>query len=298
MKRVLMGLAAIAAMTCIPQTTSAQSAADLTLVHGIPGATVDLSVDGTVVIDAFVPGSLANISSFAGQTLQNVTVTDDVSGDVVIGPIASLVIPESGSHSIVAHLDDEGTAVLSTFENNTDATTTAEARFTLRHTAVAGAVDLIIGSERPIVGATNGQSAEIELADGPLTGAEIAPTGGAAIAAIATLELQADTNTIVYAVGSVDDDTLDFVVQEVDLDTAAATTTTTVAGATTTTVAGATTTTTTVAGATTTSTSTTVVPTAVNTGSPLGGSSSTTLVVVALAGLALAGTAMVARRHV
>ena len=69
MKRVLMGLAAIAAMACIPQTTSAQSAADLTLVHGIPGATVDLSVDGTVVIDAFVPGSLANISSFAGSTL-------------------------------------------------------------------------------------------------------------------------------------------------------------------------------------------------------------------------------------
>lgn len=298
MKRVLMGLAALAAMACIPQTTSAQSAADLTLVHGIPGATVDLSVDGTVVIPSFEPGSLANISSFAGQTLQNVTITDDTSGDVVIGPIASLVIPESGSHSIVAHLDDAGTAVLSTFENNTDATTTGDARLTLRHTAETGAVDLIVGADRPIVGATNGQSAELELDAGALTGAEIAPTGGAAIAAIATLDLQADTNTIVYAIGSVDDDTLDFVVQAVDLDTAAAATTTTVAGATTTTVAGATTTTTTVAGATTTTTSTTVVPTAVNTGSPLGGSSSTTLIVVALGGLALAGTAMVARRHV
>ena len=293
MKRVLMGLAAIAAMACIPQTTSAQSAADLTLVHGIPGATVDLSVDGTVVIDAFVPGSLANISSFAGSTLQNVTITDDVSGDVVIGPIASLVVPESGSHSIVAHLDDAGTAVLSTFENNTDETTTGDARLTLRHTAAAGAVDLLVGTDRPIVGATNGQSAELELAAGALTGAEIAPTGGDAIAALTTLDLEADTNTIVYAVGSVDDDTLDFVVQVVDLIAASAATTTTVAGATTTTVAGATTTT--VAGATTT---TTVVPSAVNTGSPLGGTSSTTLLVVALGGLALAGTAMVARRHV
>ena len=285
MKRVLMGLAAIAAMACIPQTTSAQSAADLTLVHGIPGATVDLSVDGTVVIDAFVPGSLANISSFAGSTLQNVTITDDVSGDVVIGPIASLVVPESGSHSIVAHLDDAGTAVLSTFENNTDETTTGDARLTLRHTAAAGAVDLLVGTDRPIVGATNGQSAELELAAGALTGAEIAPTGGDAIAALTTLDLEADTNTIVYAVGSVDDDTLDFVVQVVDLIAASAATTTTVAGATTTTVAGATTT-------------TTVVPSAVNTGSPLGGTSSTTLLVVALGGLALAGTAMVARRHV
>ena len=42
MKRVLMGLAAIAAIACIPQTASAQDGADLTLVHGIPGTTVDL----------------------------------------------------------------------------------------------------------------------------------------------------------------------------------------------------------------------------------------------------------------
>ena len=294
MKRVLMGLAAIAALTCIPQTTSAQSAADLTLVHGIPGTTVDLSVDGTIVIDAFVPGSLANISSFAGQTLQNVTVTDDATGDIVIGPVASLVIPDSGSYSIVAHLDATGVAVLSTFENNAEPTATGEARLTLRHTAEAPAVDLIIGDQRPIVGATNGQSAELELPAGSLTDAQLAPTGDVAIAEIATLDLAANTNTIVYAVGSVDDDTLDFVVQIVDLEVTAATTTT-VAGATTTTVAGATTTT--VAGATTTTT-TSAVPSAVNTGSPLGGTSTTTLVVVALGGLVLAGGAMVARRAV
>lgn len=277
MKRVLTVMAAIAAVTFMPQTTSAQNAADLTLVHGIPGTTVDLTVDGTVVIDAFVPGSLANISSFAGQTLQNVTVTDDATGDVVIGPVASLVVPASGSHSIVAHLDASGTPVLSTFENNTKAATTGEARLTLRHTAEAPAVDLIVGDQRPIVGATNGQSAELELPYGDLTDAQIAPTGGVAIAQIATLDLAANTNTIVYAVGSVEDDTLDFVVQIVDFAVAAPTTT----------VAG-----------TSTTTTTSAVPSAVNTGSPLGGTSSLTLVVVALGGLALAGTAMVARRRV
>jgi hypothetical protein len=275
MKRVLMGVAVIAAMTCIPQTASAQDSADLTLVHGIPGTTVDLTVDGTVVIPDFVPGSLANISSFAGQTLRNVTVTDSATDAVVIGPVASLVVPASGNHSFVAHLDADGTAVLSTFENNTETTSTGQASLTLRHTAEAAAVDLIIGDQRPIEGATNGQSAEIELAAGALTDAQIAPTGGVAIAQIATLDLAANTNTIVYAVGSVDDDTLDFVVQIVDF--AVATTTTTIAGS---------------------STTTSVVPTGVNTGSPIGGTSSTTLVVVALGGLALAGGAMVARRRV
>lgn len=273
MKRVLMGLAAVAALTFVPQTTSAQSAADLTLVHGIPGVTVDVSVDGTVVIDAFVPGSLANISSFAGQTLTNVTVSDDATGDVLIGPVASLVVPDSGSHSIVAHLDAAGTPVLSTFANNTADTTTGDARLTVRHTAEAPAVDLIVGDQRPIVGATNGQSAELELPAGQVTGAQLAPTGEAGIAQLATLDLAADTNTIVYAVGSVEDDTLDFVVQIVDFAAAAA------------------------ADTSSTTSTTSAVPTAVNTGSPLGGTSSLALVAVALGGLTLAGGAMFARRR-
>jgi Domain of unknown function (DUF4397) len=283
MKRVLMGLAAIAAMACIPQNASAQSSADLTLVHGIPDVTVDLSVDGVVVIDAFIPGSLANISSFAGQTLQNVTVTDDTSGEVVIGPIGSLEVPDSGSYSLVAHLDAEGEAVLSTYENNTTPPDTGDALLTVRHTAEAGPIDVIIDGDRAITDLANGESDEIELPAGPLTDAQIAPTGDDAIAEITTIELDSAGNTVIYAVGSADDDSLDFVVQIVDVDDTDATTTT-VAGATTTTVAGATT--------------TTAVPTAVNTGSPLGGNSSTTLVVVALGGLALAGGAMLARRHV
>ena len=274
MKRVLIGLAALAAMFAVPQTTSAQSTADLTLVHGIPGTTVDVSVDGTIVIDAFVPGSLANISSFAGQTLKNVTVTDDATGDVIIGPLATLVMPASGSHSIVAHLDASGTPVISTFENNTTPTTTGRSRVTLRHTAAAPAIDLIVGDQRPVVGATNGQSAEIELPDGQLSGAQIAPTGGVGIAQVPTLDLAANTNTIVYVVGSVDDNTTDFVVQVVNFELPA------------------------VASSTSSTTSTSGVPTAVNTGSPLGGTSNVTLIAVALGGLVLAGGAMIARRRV
>ena len=274
MKRVLLGLAAIAAASFVPQAASAQAAADITLVHGIPGTTVDVAVDGTVVINDFVPGSLANISSFAGQTLENVTVIDDETQDVVIGPIATLVIPDSGSHSVVAHLDDAGTPVLTTFANNTSPLGDGEARFTLRHTAEADAIDLIIGDQRPVEDAVNGDSAELVLPDGDLTDASVAPADGVAIKDIAALDLAANTNTIIYVVGSTDDDTIDFVQQIVNFAPAP---TTTAAGSTTTTAA---------------------VPTAVNTGSPIGGSSSTMLIVAALGGLTLAGGAMVARRRV
>ncbi len=217
MKRVLMSLAALSATVLVPNMASAQASVDLTLVHGLPGVTADVAVDGTVVIDNFVPGSLANITSFAGQTLTNLTVTDDSTGDVVIGPIASVEVPASGSHSLVVHLDDGGTPVLSTFANNTDAVTSGEARLTLRHTAEAPAVDLIIGTERPIVAATNGQSGEVERPAGQLSDAQLAPTGEAAIATLPALDMAANTNTIVYVIGSTSADTLDFVVQIVDI---------------------------------------------------------------------------------
>ncbi|MFW2333036.1 DUF4397 domain-containing protein [Ilumatobacter sp.] len=297
MKRVLMSLAALSATVLVPNMASAQASVDLTLVHGLPGVTADVAVDGTVVIDDFVPGSLANITSFAGQTLTNLTVTDDSTGDVVIGPIASVEVPASGSHSLVVHLDDSGTPVLSTFANNTDAVTSGEARLTLRHTAEAPAVDLIIGTERPIVAATNGQSGEVERAAGQLSDAQLAPTGEAAIATLPALDMAANTNTVVYVIGSTSADTLDFVVQIVDIAGASATTTTDPDATTTTTNPNATTTSTTSTSSTST-TSTSVVPTAVNTGSPLDGNSNTLLVTVALGGLALAGGAMYARRRV
>lgn len=282
MKRIVLGVAAIAAMSLVPNTAGAQAAANITLVHGIPGTTVDVAVDGTVVIDNFVPGSLANINSFAGTTLKNLTVTDDATGDVLIGPLAELVVPDSGSHSIVAHLA-AGEPVLNVFENNTKPTAAGQARLTVRHVADAPAVDLVVGDQRPVTNLANGQSAELELPVGEVSNASIAPTGEAPIADLAAIDLAANTNTIVYAVGSTTADTLDFVVQVVAVEVPTATTTT-VAGSTTTTVAGSTTT-------------TSVVPTAVNTGSPIDGSSNGLLIAAAVGGLLLAGGAMYARRR-
>ena len=274
-KQVLVGLMAAAVISVTPAIASAQDAADITLVHGVPGATVDVEVGGAVVIDDFVPGSLADISSFAGETLVNLTVIDSKTGDDLIGPVASFDVPATGSWSVVAHLDADGNAVLSSFENNIDEADGAS-RVTVRHTAQAPAVDLVIGDQRPIVGAINGDTAELELPAGQLTDAQVAPTGAAPIAQLATLNLAADTNTVIYVVGEAPDN-LDFVVQVIDLPVAAAATTTTVAGATTTTTAA--------------------VPTAVNTGSPIDGSSSLTLIMVSLGALAIAGGALVARRR-
>jgi hypothetical protein len=294
MKRLLTIAAAVATIAIAPSTAGAQSATPtISLIHGIPGTTVDLVVDGTVVLDAFAPGSIVDITSFAGRTLEDVEVVADDTGDTVIGPVATLEVPDSGNWSLIAHLDAGGDATLSSFENNIADTANNQARLTVRHVAEAPPVDLVIGDQRPVTNAANGASAELELPSGDLTGASIALAGGTPILEITGVTLAANTNTIVYVVGSAEDTTLDVVVQVVELPIADAATTTTVAGATTTTVAGATTTT--VAGATTTTAPT---PLAVNTGSPIGGSSMTTLAVIALGGLVLAGGSYLVRRRV
>ena len=280
MKRLLTIAAAVAAIAVAPSTAGAQSATPaISLIHGIPGVTVDLVVDGTVVLDAFTPGSIVDITSFAGRTLEDVEVVTDDTGDTVIGPIATLDVPDSGNWSLVAHLDAGGDATLSSFENNLDDTENDEARLTVRHTAEAPPVDLVLGDQRPVTNAANGASAELELPSGPLADASIALSAGNPILEITGVTLAANTNTVVYVVGSAEDDTLDVVVQIIELPLAAATTTTTVAGSTTTT--------------------TGPTPSAVNTGSPISGSSSmTTLLVVALGGLALAGGSYLVRRRV
>ncbi|HSJ90833.1 MAG TPA: DUF4397 domain-containing protein [Ilumatobacter sp.] len=280
MKRLLTIAAAVAAIVVAPTSAGAQSATPtISLIHGIPGTTVDLVVDGTVVLDAFAPGSIVDITSFAGRTLNNVEVVTDDTGDTVIGPVATLDVPATGNWSLVAHLDADGDATLSSFENNLADTDNDEARLTVRHTAEAPPVDLVIGDQRPVENAANGASAELELPSGALTAASVALAAGTPILEITGVTLAAQTNTIVHVVGSAEDDTLDVVVQVVQLPVAAAATTTTVAGETTTT--------------------TSPTPLAVNTGAPLSGSSSTTiLLVIALGGLVLAGGSYLVRRRV
>ena len=217
MKRVIAGLAAIAAVVIAPAAVDAQDAATITLLHGIPGATVDVAVDGEVVIPGFEPGTTQDLSAFAGQTLANLEVRAAGTEDVVIGPVAEFAVPASGNWTVVAHLDADGNPTVTPFENNTAPTADGQGRLTVRHTAAAPAVDLVVGDTRPIEGAENGASAELELPAGEIAGAQLAPAGGDPIVDVPTVTLAAGTNLIVYAVGSLEGETFTFYTQEIEV---------------------------------------------------------------------------------
>ena len=222
MKRLLAGLAVLAAAAAPAAVSNAQDAVDVTLLHGIPGATVDVAVDGEVVIPGFEPGDTQDLSAFAGQTLANLEVRAAGTEDVVIGPVEEFAVPASGSWTVVAHLDADGAPTVTPFENNAAPTADGEGRLTVRHTAAAPAVDLVVGDARPIEGAENGASADLDLPAGEIAGAQLAPAGGDPIVDVPTVNLTAGTNLIVYAVGSLEDETFTFYTQEYEVGTEAA----------------------------------------------------------------------------
>jgi hypothetical protein len=261
MKKLLAGIAAAAAALALaPAGSHAQSSATIMLLHGIPGATVDVAVDGAVVIEGFEPGDMQDLSSFAGQTLTNLEVRAAGTTDVVIGPVASFDVPASGNWTVVAHLDADGKPTLTPFENDVTPLAAGQGRLTVRHTAAAPAVDIVLGDARPFTNVTNGQGGDADLAAGQIAGAQVAPAGGDPIADVPTVTLAAGSNLIVYAVGSLEANTFTFYTQTVQVGAAA--------------------------------------PSAVNTGDDVGGSSAGVLAAVAagFALLAMGGAVALRRR--
>lgn len=221
-KRLVAGVAAIAAVALAPAGVEAQDAPTITLLHGIPGITVDVAAAGSVVIPGFEPGTTQDLSAFAGQTLTDVEVRPAGTEDVAIGPVAEFAVPDSGNWTVIAHLDADGNPTISSFENNVAPTADGQGRLTVRHTAAAPAVDLVVGEDRPIEGAANGDSAELELPAGEIAGAQLAPTGEDPIIDVPTVNLAAGSNLIVYAVGSLADDSFTFYTQEIEVGSEAA----------------------------------------------------------------------------
>lgn len=253
MNRVLATIVALVAVSIPTGAAGAQSGAEISLVHGLPGTSVDVVVDGQVVVSGVAPGTVTDVSDLAGSSPGEVTIVEAGSSTVVVGPVAGLEIPASGSHSLVAHLSPGGEAQLTLFENGQTPPAAGSAGLTLRHAADAPAVDVVSDDAVLFENVAHGSSADLGALVEAFAGEAIAPTAGLPIAQIPALVLAADTETVLYVVGSLELDTVTVVVHVVDIDQADATDATDAADA----------------DADESASTSAPVPTAVNTGSPL-----------------------------
>ena len=118
---------------------------------------------------------------------------------------------------MLAHLDASGKPTLTPFENDTAAVPAGQGRLIVRHTAAAPAVDIVLADgSRPFTNLTNPNEASAALPAGQIAGAKVAPTGGDPIADVPDRRAaRPGTDLIVYAVGSLSDNTLTFLTQTI-----------------------------------------------------------------------------------
>lgn len=207
---------AAAALVMLATPSAAQESARIHLIHGIPDTPVDVVAGGEVVFSDFQFGDTQDLSALAGQTLTGLTVNAAGTETVAIDA-GDTALPASGNHTIIAHLDAEGTPTLAVFENDTSAIAAGQGRLTVRHTAAAPAVDVLADGQAAFTNLANPNEASADLPVGTVS-ASVVPTGASEPVVIgpADLSVTDGSSLIVYAVGSLDGDSLTVLTETID----------------------------------------------------------------------------------
>lgn len=220
--RVITGVTAGLALTLATAAPSVAATADgddaqLSVLHGIPGLTVDVYVNGERTLDDFAPGDLAGpLALPAGTYSVAITAADAADAtEPVLGPI-DLPLEAGASHTAVAHLDAAGEPTATFFTNDTSPTAAGEGRLTVRHTAAAPAVDILAGGSPVLTGVENPDEGVLDLPVSTVSAAVAATGTTEPLLGPADVPVQEGVNTIVYAWGSLEDDTLALAVQTVE----------------------------------------------------------------------------------
>ncbi|NNE72421.1 MAG: DUF4397 domain-containing protein [Acidimicrobiales bacterium] len=217
MKKITLALAMMfALLAALVGPANAQDGARIHLLHGIPDVDVDVEAGGANVIEGFSFGDTQDLSSLAGSTLEGLKVkaagTDTVAIDA--GDVA---LPAAGNFTAVAHLDADGVPALTVFENDTSTIAAGEGRLVVRHAAAAPEVDILADGAVAFAAVPNGAEGSIDLPAGTIS-ASVVPAGATEPVVIgpADLPITEGSSLTVYAVGSLDGETLTVLTESID----------------------------------------------------------------------------------
>ncbi len=210
--------ALLLASLAVPASASAATNAQLSVLHGVPGVTVDVWVNGALTLNDFTPGTLAGPLSLppatysVAITASNATSATD---QVVIGPV-DLPLADGGNYTAVAHLDAAGAPTATLFTNDISKTAPGQGRLTVRHVAAAPAVDVLAGTTPVITNLTNPNERVLNLGVTTVSASVVAAgTTTPALLGPADVPIQDGVNTIVYAYGSLANNSLALAVQTI-----------------------------------------------------------------------------------
>jgi len=218
-KTITVGIAAgaLVALAGIAPANAATDVAQLSVLHAVPGLTVDVYVNGDLTLDNFEPGDIAGpLELPAGTYTVAITAADAAdASSPAIGPV-DLPLEAGKNYTAAAHLDAAGAPTATLFTNDISTVGAGEGRLTVRHVAAAPAVDVLAGGTAVITNLSNPDESLLTLPAGAVS-ASVAATGTTdPVIGPADVDVAEGTNTIVYAWGSLADSNLALAVQTID----------------------------------------------------------------------------------
>lgn len=198
--------------TVVAQVTTLGAAdgyGNVSVVHGIPGLTVDVYLNGQLTIPGFAPETITGRLLLPAGTYDIALYAagaDPLSTAPALS-VPGVAVPAGASASVVAHLGVGGAPTATVFLDDLSMTAAGEGRVTVRHTADAPAVDVVVegvgvlfgnvengmGGSADVAGATY----EVSLDAPPGSGTQVFPASG-----FVSLPVGEGANTFVYAIGT------------------------------------------------------------------------------------------------
>ena len=176
--------------------------ASITLVHGVPDLLVDVYVNGGPPIEDISFTTVATVPGEKGKNTVAIRAANAPANSAAL-LTRSFYLRKNQSKTVVAHLSSSGSPKLTVYANDQSPLTAGTARLTVRHTAEAPAVDVVVNNTTTLVAdLTNPDQAKADVpADTYLVDVRAAGTS-TAVLDDASVTLDPGANTIVYAIGS------------------------------------------------------------------------------------------------
>ncbi|TFC92092.1 MULTISPECIES: DUF4397 domain-containing protein [Cryobacterium] len=210
-------LGALVALGGLAPAQAAEDVAKLSVLHGVPGLTVDVYVNDKLTLDDFKPGDLAGpLDLPAGTYKVAITASDAADASApAIGPV-DLPLEAGKNYTAAAHLDEAGKPTATLFTNDISQLAAGDGRLTVRHVAAAPAVDVLANGAAAITALVNPKESVLTLPAGTISAAVAATGTTDPVIGPADVNVAEGTNTIVYAWGSLTDKNLALAVQTID----------------------------------------------------------------------------------
>lgn len=205
-----LGLGVLAAGTVVfgaagfAGSASAQTAAaTVTVIHGVPGATVDVCANGSAAIRGFTFKSQKTLSLPAGTYSLGIVKAGQACTQTNYLASASATLTAGENASIIAYLNASGTPTLGAYANDTSAVPAGQGRLVLSHNAQAPGVNVVVGTTSLASGLTSGNQASVVVPAKAYSPVDVVVAGTTTKAISgATVPVAADMDTIVYVVGN------------------------------------------------------------------------------------------------